>query len=150
MPVTVSRHVSEGLIEGELPCESDSIASPAAQADSKVAVEREQDQDRKKDEELVVLRSPIFSSDFDQPSSRSILLLPSQWVKKVGISSGNIIDCLSITIAEVDQISGREIEVRFSVCHAHTHTHTHIHTHTHAHTHTHTQTHTHTHTHTHT
>jgi hypothetical protein len=67
------------------------------------------------EEESVILRSPTFSSDFDQPSSRSIHLLPSQRIKKVGITTGNIIDCLSITIAEKDGVSGKEKEVRLSV-----------------------------------
>lgn len=72
------------------------------------------------EEESVILRSPTFSSDFDQPSSRSIQLLPSQRVKKVGITSGNIIDCLSITISEQGGVSGKEIEVRLSVFDKHT------------------------------
>ena len=89
---------------------SKSEVSPAAQIHTRAARERE-----KNEKELVILRSPIFSSDFDQPSSRSIHLLPSQRVKKVGISSGNIIDCLTITISE-DGISGKEMEVRLNVC----------------------------------
>ena len=99
MPITVNQHAHAQ----ELASESGSASSTSLPT-----------QEHAK-EESVILRSPVFSSDFDQPSSRSIHLLPSQRVEKVGITSGNIIDCLSITIAEQDGVSGKEKEVRLSV-----------------------------------
>jgi hypothetical protein len=101
VPVTVNHHAH-----------AQELASDSASASSTSTPTQEHAK-----EESVILRSPVLSSDFDQPSSRSIHLQPSQRVKKVGITSGNIIDCLSITIAEEDGLSGeeKEKEVTFSV-----------------------------------
>ena len=98
VPLPVNHHAHAQELASESASASASSTSPPTQEHA--------------EEEFVILRSPVFSSDFDQPSSRSIHLLPSQRVKKVGITSGNIIDCLSITIAEQDEVSGKEKEVR--------------------------------------
>jgi hypothetical protein len=109
VPVPINQHAhAQELASGS------ALASASASASASSTSPAPPTQEHAK-EESVIFRSPTFSSDFDQPSSRSIHLLPSQRVKKVGITSGNIIDCLSITIAKQDGVSGKEIEVRLSV-----------------------------------
>lgn len=103
VPVAINQHAHAQELASGSASASASSSSPAPPTQEHA------------EEESVILRSPIFSSDFDKPSSRSIHLLPSQRVKKVGIAAGNIIDCLSITIAEQDGVSGKEKEVRLSV-----------------------------------